>query len=101
MDHACANALVGISLASLNAVEKIDRVSSLSSGSGIGAHPVAKAPALNNCWAHRKESLVLPDPYLDHPNFRRVVVVRALPGLGDFLCAVPALRSLRSALPGA
>ena len=32
-------------------------------------------------------------------NFRHIVVVRSLAGLGDFLCIVPALRSLRAALP--
>jgi len=32
---------------------------------------------------------------------QRVVLMRALPGLGDFLCAVPAWRAIRRALPTA
>ncbi len=38
---------------------------------------------------------------LSSTEIKRVVVLRALGGLGDFLCVLPALRSLRLALPQA
>ncbi|XGV98563.1 MAG: glycosyltransferase family 9 protein [Leptolyngbya sp. BL-A-14] len=43
--------------------------------------------------------VVLEDETLAH--YKRVAIVRSLEGLGDFLCLVPALRSLRVALPEA
>jgi ADP-heptose:LPS heptosyltransferase len=36
---------------------------------------------------------------LGHPLPKKIVLVRSLPGLGDFLCVIPALRALRTALP--
>jgi ADP-heptose:LPS heptosyltransferase len=34
-------------------------------------------------------------------NPKKIAIVRALPGLGDFLCSVPAFRAIRSAFPNA
>ncbi|MDX2215226.1 MAG: glycosyltransferase family 9 protein [Oculatellaceae cyanobacterium bins.114] len=38
---------------------------------------------------------------LQHPLPKQIVVVRSLPGLGDLLCCIPAIRALRAALPEA
>lgn len=47
--------------------------------------------------------MVLTDPLIPGSagNIQRILVVRALPGLGDLLCCVPALRSLRATFPSA
>ncbi len=38
---------------------------------------------------------------LRESSLKRIAIVRSLGGLGDFLCTVPALRSLRAAYPQA
>lgn len=46
---------------------------------------------LTQGWTHRLGALPI----------NRIAIVRALPGLGDLLCTIPAWRSLRAALPEA
>jgi ADP-heptose:LPS heptosyltransferase len=48
----------------------------------------------SSCLTHAHHRFGVPLP-------QRIAVVRALPGLGDLLCAVPAWRALRAALPEA
>ena len=51
-----------------------------------------KYMSINNSSDHSRLGTPLPT---------RVALLRALPGLGDFLCSVPAFRALRAALPQA
>ncbi len=46
------------------------------------------------CWIMMETAVIETRP-------QRVIILRALPGLGDFLCCVPAWRALRTALPEA
>jgi ADP-heptose:LPS heptosyltransferase len=44
---------------------------------------------------------VAPANILQHSLPHKIAIVRLLPGLGDFLCIIPAVRALRRALPSA